>query len=260
VPDWPLSYGRLLPLNFVGHAAHEQAHRLVAAVLMVLMTFLGIAVARRERRGWVRSLGFVTVALYFVQVLIGGAVVLAFSPGWLAAAHVVLAQLTFGLAFVLTVVTSAGWVENEARPQPAAKIARLVTSIGYLALVQIALGACSRHPPAGEGLFISTLLLHLAGALALAALAGVLVLATAGVGPPSRVSKTARTLLVLIVLQLGVGMPLFVVAPEPFADVWQAPRAFSYLHIAHVVTAALILAYAAALKVRLSRGTDGVQS
>lgn len=253
VPDWPLSYGRLLPLNFVGHAAHEQAHRLIAAVVAVLMLGLWIAVARSERRVWVRAVVFATVALYYLQVLIGGLVVLVLSPPWLAAVHVVLAQVTFGLAFVLTVVTSSGWVEDGAEPDSAAKVGRLVTSIGYLAVVQIALGALTRHPPAGQGLFVSTLLLHLVGALALAVLAGLLVLATSRDGTPVRLARTARVLLLLIVIQLGLGMPLFVVAPEPFTDQWPAPRAFSYLHIAHVITAGLVLAHAAALKVRLVR-------
>jgi len=257
VPDWPLSYGRLLPLNFVGHAAHEQAHRLLAAVVAVLMTLLCVAVARRERRGWVRALGFSTVTLYFIQVLIGGVVVLALSPPWLAATHVLLAQICFALVFALTVVTSAGWVEDGAAEDSGPPIRRLATSIGYLAVAQIALGALSRHPPAGQGLFISTLLLHLLGALALAALAGVLVIATSRDGTPIKLRKTARALLLLIVIQLAIGMPLFLVSPEPFADEWQTPRAFSYLHIAHGLTAALVLAHVAALRLRIARHAGG---
>lgn len=257
VPDWPLSYGRVLPLNFVGHAAHEQAHRLVAGAVAVLMTILCVAVARGERRGWVRAIGFSTVALYFLQVAIGGLVVLALSPPWLTAGHVVLAQITFGLVFVLTLVTSSGWIEDGAEPASDSPIRRLVTSIGYLAVVQIALGALSRHPPAGQGLFISTLLLHLVGALAIAVLAGVLVLSTSRGGVPAKLAGTSRSLLLLILIQLAIGIPLFLVAPPPFSDEWRAPRAFSYLHIAHVITAALVLAHAAALKVRLARRAGG---
>jgi cytochrome c oxidase assembly protein subunit 15 len=260
VPDWPLSYGRVLPLNFVGHATHEQAHRLAAGVLVVLMAFLWAAVARAERRRWVRTIGFWTVALYYAQVLLGGVVVLALSPPGVVPLHLLLAMITLGLAAVLTMVTSAEWVEEAPGMAAGSSVPRLVTSVLHLAVGQIVLGTLSRHPPAGQGLFISTLLLHLAGALAIAVLAGVLVIACGRGGVPDELRKGAGVLLLLIILQLGVGMPLFVVAPEPFSEVWQAPRSFSYLHITHVVLAGLVLAQAAALKVRLMRAATTAQA
>lgn len=251
VPDWPLSYGRLLPLNFVGNAVHEQSHRIMAVVCALLMAWLGAAIVRHEDRRWVRALGLAGVALYFVQVLLGGGVVVWLSPGWLTSVHTVFAQLTFVLVFLVVLATSRAWREGDAAgPFPAS---RLVTSIAYLTLLQIVLGAASRHPPAGEGPYIVTLLLHLAIGVALPSIGVVLARSLARQGAPAKLRATATVLSVLLVAQLGVGLALFIVAPEPLADQYGAPRSFSYLHIGHVLIAALVLAHAAALALRFER-------
>lgn len=252
VPDWPLSYGRLLPFSFTGNATHEQSHRILAVICALLVTLLGIAVARHERRRWVRTLGLSAVALYFVQVVLGGLVVLWLSPGWLASVHTILAQMTFVLVFLVVLASSRRWVEggvgDGALPAP-----RLVTAIAHLTLLQIVLGAVSRHPPAGQGIFVVTLLLHFTLALVLLGLAVTLVVSFGRQQAPRALRATATALLALILAQLLIGLPLLVVSPEPLADDWTAPRSFSYLHIGHVVVAALILAHAAALLLRIRR-------
>ncbi len=251
VPDWPLSYGKLLPFNFTGNATHEQAHRILAVVCAALMLWLGVALWRHERRRWVRTIGVTAVGLYLAQVLMGGLVVLWLSPKWLAALHAVLAQVTFVLVFVLVLVTSRRWVEDGGgEPLPAAG---LIAAIAWLTLLQIVLGATSRHPPFGQGPFIATLLTHIALALTLLGLAVALVVKLARHDAPRKLKATATALLVLLLVQLLIGLPLFVVSPEPLAGEWDAPRSFSYLHIAHVVMAALIFAHAAALAVRVRR-------
>lgn len=252
VPDWPTSYGRLLPFNFTGNATHEQSHRILAVVCAVLMAMLALALKRHERRGWVRTLGFTAVALYFTQVVLGGLVVLWLSPKWLAALHMVLAQVTFVLVFVLVLVSSKRWQESAAEPSRLPS-RRLVSLTAWLALLQIVLGATARHPPAGQGQFIVSLLSHLVVALVLIGLAIALVISFARHQAPKKLRATATALLVLVLIQLLVGMPLFIVSPEPLADEWQVPRSFPYLHIAHVLVAALIFAHAVALEVRARR-------
>lgn len=250
VPDWPLSYGRLLPFNFTGNATHEQAHRILAVVCAALMIWLGAALWRHERRRWVRTIGLTAVGLYFVQVLLGGLVVLWLSPNWLAALHTLLAQITFVLVFVVVLASSKRWLEGGGEALPAA---RLISSIGWLTLLQIALGALSRHPPAGQGAFIVTLMIHMLLGLVLVVLGVVLAVKLGRRGAPRKLKATATALLALLVIQLLIAVPLLIVAPEPLADEWQAPRSFSYLHIGHVLLAALILAHAAALAVRVRR-------
>ncbi len=96
-------------------------------------------------------------------------------------------------------------------------------------------------------------MLHLTLAVVLLTLGVVLVVALARRGAPRPLRATAMALLGLLLVQLLIGMPLVIVAPEPLADDWRAPRSFSYLHVAHVVTAALILAHAGALALRVGR-------
>lgn len=251
VPDWPLSYGKLLPFNFTGNATHEQSHRILAVVCLVLVGWLALAL-RREERAWVRKLGWSVAGLYVVQVILGGLVVLLLSPGWLASLHMVLAQASFVMVFLVVLATSKRWVEREPGGQ-APPAPKLIASIAYLALLQVVLGAVSRHPPAGQGVFIASLLAHIAVALALLVLAVTLVVKLGRGAAPRPLKATAMALLILLLIQLLIGMPLFIVAPEPRADEWSAPKSFPYLHIAHVLTAALILAHAAALALRVKR-------
>lgn len=253
VPDWPLSYGRLLPFNFTGNATHEQSHRILAVVCAVLMTVLGTLVWRHESRRWVRTLGLSAVALYFVQVLLGGLVVLWLSPGWLGAVHTILAQLTFVLVFLVLLATSKRWAEGGADESLPA--GRLVTSIAHMTFLQIVLGAVSRHPPAGQGAFVVTLLLHLALALVLVVLGVALVVKLRRQQASRALRATATALMVLLLVQLLIGLPLLVVSPEPLADEWTASRSFAYLHVGHVVLAALIFAHAAALALRVKKRT-----
>src|SRR5713226_1672795 len=71
VPDWPLSYGQLMP-PMVGGIFYEHLHRMVATFVGVLTIILAVWVWRKEDRGWMRILGFVALALVIMQGLLGG--------------------------------------------------------------------------------------------------------------------------------------------------------------------------------------------
>ena len=53
VPDWPLSYGRLMP-PMIGGILFEHGHRLAAASVGCLVILLNLVFWRFEKRGWVR--------------------------------------------------------------------------------------------------------------------------------------------------------------------------------------------------------------
>src|SRR6478672_5316017 len=57
VPDWPLSYGRLMP-PMVGGVFYEHGHRRVATTVGLLTVRLVIWLSRSEPRAWVRRLGW----------------------------------------------------------------------------------------------------------------------------------------------------------------------------------------------------------
>jgi cytochrome c oxidase assembly protein subunit 15 len=113
VPDWPLSYGSLLP-PMVGGIFYEHGHRMVAT--FVGMLTIGLAVwlwrspATAGRRG-LRWLGTAALALVIFQGLLGGLTVLFFLPTIVSVSHAFTAQLFFATVVSLAVFTSRWWVE-----------------------------------------------------------------------------------------------------------------------------------------------------
>lgn len=254
VPDWPTSYGRwLLVGEWTGNAILEHTHRLLAAATgLILVIFLPAAWRARgvgaPERAWALGAG----ALYAAQVLAGGAVVLLLSPWWLTAGHVVMAQLLVVAVSRTALLMSrdgppaiGGGVPSELLPV-AARRARRLTG---LLLLQVALGALSRHPAAPAPQIV-TLLAHLAIGLTV----GVYLPLTA-IPLVRRTRGPARNvgwlLLALLAGQLAVAAPLFVVAPEPLAEEWPPPSLFPELHVAHGILAALLLATAVHLAAQL---------
>jgi hypothetical protein len=233
VPDWPLSYGRLLLPVWSGNTAWEQTHRLTAALVVVIhiAVLLSLRRARREEGVAVRIRPFarLTTVLLVVQILLGGAVVLLLNPPWIGALHVVLAQLFAAASVVLARAVGGA--------PTGAPSSRLLTALPWLLVLQIALGAVSRHPPAGKGAFIATLLGHAVVGLVLVGL-----LIAAGVGRLRRGERRRGWALVgLAVGQLLVGLAVFFIAPEPLAETWPPPAGFPAFHAAHHLLAALLL-------------------
>src|SRR5204863_1592087 len=66
VPDWPLSYGRLMP-PMVGGIFYEHGHRMVATTVGLLTVILAVWLGRREPRAWVRRLGYGALAAVVAQ-------------------------------------------------------------------------------------------------------------------------------------------------------------------------------------------------
>src|SRR3954449_11744844 len=84
IPDWPLSWGRLVPPR-EGGIVYAYGHRVLAATVLVLTLALGV-----KRISW---LPFTFV---LAQALVGGLTVLMVVPKATVLIHACLAQLTFG--------------------------------------------------------------------------------------------------------------------------------------------------------------------
>ena len=62
VPDWPLSYGSLIP-PMEGNIFYEHGHRIVATTVGLLTIGMAIWLTRAERRRrWLRNLGWIALA------------------------------------------------------------------------------------------------------------------------------------------------------------------------------------------------------
>lgn len=149
VPDWPLSYGRLLP-RMVGGVFFEHSHRLIAGVVSLLILGLCVWVRLAEPRAWVRRLAYAALGLVLVQALLGGLTVLLLLPPAVSVAHAATAMLLFGLTVVLAGVTAQSWRDTPEGSAPGmARLMPWAALAAGLVYAQILVGAVMRHLGAG---------------------------------------------------------------------------------------------------------------
>jgi cytochrome c oxidase assembly protein subunit 15 len=148
VPDWPLSYGMLMP-PMVGGIFYEHGHRMVATGVGCLTLCLAAWTGLRERRRGVRLLAYGALAAVIAQGVLGGLTVLFLLPTPVSVGHACLAQAFFCLTLALAYATSREWLA----PGPAALGARRVRVAALFAtgtvFAQLVVGAVMRHQHAG---------------------------------------------------------------------------------------------------------------
>lgn len=269
VPDWPLSYGKLMP-PMVGGVFYEHGHRMVATAIGILTLVLAFWLARSERRRWVRRLGTLAVVAVIAQGVLGGLTVLYLLPTPVSVAHACLAQAFFCLVVTIAVVTSPGWQPDARRFGP---VSRLAATTAAAVFLQLVVGAVMRHTKAGlaipdfplalgrvvpplESFPVAIAFAHRAWALVVAAL----VFATAAAAARTDRSGLKRTgvflgSLVLVQIALGAATVL-------------SGKAVA-ITTAHVATGALLLGTALALSLGAlaapggslrERRTEGLES
>jgi heme a synthase len=172
VPDWPLSYGKVMP-PMVGGILYEHGHRLVAAAVSTLVGLeLGALLFFLEGKKEVKVLAAAAFAAILLQALLGGLTVLLLLPPAISSAHAALAEIVFALTAVVALMCSRTWTDlTESRPsysfeenlspnlplkenlspdvsrlEQAFRATILATAAIY---VQIVLGAVMRHTGAG---------------------------------------------------------------------------------------------------------------
>lgn len=131
VPDWPLSWGKLVPA-LEGGIRYEFAHRAIALVVAILTVILAIRMRTR--------LAFAALGLVLAQAALGGVVVRFVTPTWATIAHACLAQLYFAVITAIVVdLVIAPSAEVPALRSPAP----LVAAVALFA--QTILGAAVRY-------------------------------------------------------------------------------------------------------------------
>jgi heme a synthase len=161
VPDWPLSYGRLMP-PMVGGILYEHGHRLIAAAVSALVGLEMAMLFFLERRKTVKRLGVAAFAAILTQAVLGGLTVLLLLPPAVSSAHAALAEIVFALTAVVALMCSKTWNDLTAHPPslpleenlssslPDLRSAFRATAIATAAIyAQIVLGAVMRHTGAG---------------------------------------------------------------------------------------------------------------
>src|SRR6185369_14583212 len=244
VPDWPLSYGQVIP-DMTGGVLYETGHRMIASVVGMLTVILAIWIARIEKRAWMRRLGWVAVSLVVAQGLLGGATVLLLQPAPISMAHACLAQLFFSVTVAIAVFTSRKWQEGpepvEDYGWPSLRTLAILTPV--LILVQIALGAGFRHRAFG-------LLPHVIGAMLVPLailLIGIFVLQQF----PKH--KSLRPAAVALLSITGVQVFLGILAYVARMNAAEYPLAMVLTTVTHVATGGLTLAASVVLAIQIRR-------
>ena len=201
VPDWPLSYGMVMP-PMVGGIFYEHGHRMIAATVGFLTVLQAIWLQFREPKKRVRVLGWCSVGAVIAQGLLGGLTVLFLLPKAISIAHAGLAEIFFCLNVSIAFLTSR-------EPSPRPSFVLPITVYG-----QILLGALMRH--LGAGLAIPDFPLSFGAlipnftsaaiAVNFAHRAGALVVAIAIIAAARRASRSlAFAMIVIVALQIALG-------------------------------------------------------
>jgi len=241
VPDWPTTFGHNMFLypwsRMVGGIFYEHSHRLIGAVVGLLTLLLGATLWRAGGR--LRWLGVAAVAAVVVQGALGGLRVVLLQ-GTLAILHGCLAQAFFALLVAIAFLTARVSPPRSAGVSPSTRA--LTVAAAALIYAQIVFGALLTHAGRMD--------LHLAGALAVFALAPVVTARLRRDGDPLT-AATAGVLLALLGLQLVLGVGAFV---GRFTSVTlpAAPVTGLLLPVAHRLVGSLLLAAAVVLALRVS--------
>jgi cytochrome c oxidase assembly protein subunit 15 len=151
VPDWPLSYGKVMP-PMVGGIFYEHGHRMVATFVGFLTVILAIWLWKRESRRWLRFLGVVALAAVIAQGLLGGLTVLFLLPTAISVSHATLAQTFFCIVAAIAFFTSRWWIDAEVnyekQPIPLSTFTLMLFAFGSI-YIQLILGALMRHTASG---------------------------------------------------------------------------------------------------------------
>ena len=254
--DWPRSNGTFFP-KMVGNLFWEHGHRMVATAVGLLTIVLAVYLQLRERRPWVKRLGWIALGGVIAQGLLGGLTVKLNLPLVVSAAHATLAQLFFLITVSLAVFTSRSWVTPDSSVTEngeGVSIRNLCVVALAVILTQLVLGATLRHSATwDQDLPTGLLLAHVGGAIAVTLVLGATVTI---VGLRHRTEKhLTRPALVgaaLLFVQLLLGLAAYITRaaspndPQPLTPMVSVT-------VAHVACGALVFATTIVLTLRVFR-------
>jgi len=151
VPDWPLSYGKLMP-PMVGGILYEHSHRMIASLVGLLTIVLTAWIWKKESRRWLRILAVLGLLAVVTQGVLGGLTVLFLLPTPISVGHATLAQTFFCIVASIALFTSRWWLSNHpeiriADRKPSLLVLCVLTSAAVY--IQLILGALMRHTESG---------------------------------------------------------------------------------------------------------------
>ncbi|MBK5294097.1 MAG: COX15/CtaA family protein [Acidobacteriia bacterium] len=247
VPDWPLSYGKVMP-EMTGGIFYEHGHRMVASTVGFLTIVLAVWLWRAESRTWMKRLGLVALGGVIAQGILGGMTVIFLLPKPVSISHACLAQLFFSTTVAIALFTSPGWKQGprwvDAAGWPARPLGALL--VPGAVFVQLALGASYRHKALG-------LVPHVLGAMVVAAL--VLFVSIFFITHYSRhraLYSSAHALLIITFAQVFLGLGAYMSRVDTAGSPQPMPL-MVWFTVAHVALGALTLASSIILSIQVHR-------
>jgi cytochrome c oxidase assembly protein subunit 15 len=250
-PTWPEFVGKWFPTKatFVANLRFEDSHRVIAGITAITAFVLAIVLTYKEKRQWVRRLGWFAVGTVIAQAVLGGLIIRLFRQYNMSVFHACLGQAFFCLIVSIAVFTSKRWERDKLsieRPGNVSFYRQCKWAVGLI-FFQLLLGAALRH---SERAFWIHLYLHMGTAVLVV---GMVIWLTTRVFAEykdiARLRRTSIFLSIIVVIQIVLGvLSIFAnrarVAPE-------TPR-FDHVVVstAHVATGALILATTLILAIR----------
>ncbi|HKW99797.1 MAG TPA: COX15/CtaA family protein [Bryobacteraceae bacterium] len=247
VPDWPLSYGRLMP-PMEGNIFYEHGHRMVATAVGLLTIVMALWLWRAEKRRWMRNLGWIALAAVVAQGVLGGLTVLFLLPKPVSIGHACLAQLFFSTTVAMALFTSESW-RRGAQPVDdggAPSLHTLALAAPAAVLMQLALGAAARHQALG-------ILPHVCGAVvATGMVLWVALRVLMRHAEHSLLRRSAIALVVITFAQVFLGIAAYM-SRLATADAPQPMPVMVGFTVAHVAVGALTMAASVVLAIEVYR-------
>ncbi len=225
VPDWPLSYGQVMP-PMVGNVFWEHGHRMIAGCVAILTFIMALWTQLQEKRTWFKKLAWASFGAVILQALLGGLTVLLMLPPAVSILHACLAQTFFCLTvWMAYAMTPAFLVPVSIEAPVLARARRLAALTVAMVFIQLVLGALVRHThqfvPA-HVLMAILVLIHLV-------LTVNLVLSNAHSDP--LLARTALVLAVFMVLQPVLGLGSWI-------QIYKIPQGYAPTTLRVIFTAA----------------------
>ncbi|MCF8564050.1 COX15/CtaA family protein [Alicyclobacillus tolerans] len=156
-PDWPLCDGQVLP-KLSGMVILELVHRFSAVAVTVLVIWVAVLAWRRARQEravvWLASFGVVSL---FLQVIVGGLIVILTLPGVTTTIDVANSMVLLGLYVALTLVTHRREKVNRGEQLDSDRalysLAAPAWSVWGVSFFAILAGAVFRHTGASQALY-----------------------------------------------------------------------------------------------------------
>ncbi|MBL9171281.1 MAG: COX15/CtaA family protein [Verrucomicrobiales bacterium] len=151
VPDWPTSYGYnmfFLPFHlWKGGIFYEHSHRLFASWVGFLTVVLAVWLWVKDKRVWLRRLGFLAVGLVILQGVLGGLRVVWFKD-YIGIFHAALAQGFLALLAAIALFCTRFWQRLGTSGISLHVRNWMVVAVAGIFL-QLLLGAAMRHQHSG---------------------------------------------------------------------------------------------------------------